>query len=191
MDVFEYRASKTVNTDGVCETYNITEGDLGGLFVRLKNVIISETHTQWDIAFLETYIKLNMVPRSLRWEVCPQKGEVELESWFRYFNEAGVNFLCFLVGKKQSKLTKLDEEVKALKESLIPFKDLEEYKDRTNNLLKILDKKEKEQKNKKIKKYNKDYGDYSVFAWQKKLAEEEPSKQDSTMEAITQDDNVP
>lgn len=78
MDIFEYRVSKVVNTEGVFQTYKESDGDLNGFFVRLKNLTISEIHTQWDIAFLETYITLNMVPRSLRWEVCPQKGELEL-----------------------------------------------------------------------------------------------------------------
>lgn len=73
MDVFEYRASRVVNTEGVFETFKESDRDLSGLFVRLKNLTISEIHTQWDVTFLETYIKLKMVPRSVRWEVCPQK----------------------------------------------------------------------------------------------------------------------
>lgn len=126
--------------------YNERENDLGGFFVRLKNLTISEIHTQWDVAFLETYIKSGIFPRSLRWEVRPQKGESELEEWFRYFNEAGVNFLRFLVARKKSKLTRLDGEIKALKDSLSPYKEVEEYKERTINLLKTLDKEEREQK---------------------------------------------
>lgn len=95
---------------------------------------------------------------------------MELEEWFRYFNEAGVSFLRFLVSRKNSKLARLDGEIKALKDSLLPYKDVEEYKERTINLLKVLDKEEKEQKIKKRKKYNRDYADYqtnNVFAWQK------------------------
>lgn len=75
MDIFEYRASRVVNTEGVFKVYKEDEGDLSGLFTRLKNLTVSETHTQWDIAYLETYVKNNMVPRSLRWEVSPQKRQ--------------------------------------------------------------------------------------------------------------------
>lgn len=132
MDVFDYRATKVVNTDGVFQTYTETDGDIGGLFMRLKNLTILEIHTQWDVGFLETYIKLNMVPRSLRWQVYPQIGELEFEEWFRYFNEAGVKFLIFLVSRKNSKLTRLDGEIKSLKDNLLPYKVGEEYKDRTN-----------------------------------------------------------
>lgn len=92
MDVFEFRATRVVNTEGVFEPFKEGDGDLGGLFMRLKNLTISETHTQWDIAFLETYIKHHMVPRSLRWGVCPQMGEVDHEGWYKYLNKAGISF---------------------------------------------------------------------------------------------------
>lgn len=172
MDIFEYRASRAVNTDGVFEVFSNSDNDLSGLFMRLKNLLISEIHTQWDIAFLETYIKNTMVPRSLRWEVCPQKGEDQLEEWYKYFNEAGVNFLRFLVKRKGAKLTRLDEEVKKVKEKLAPSMNSEDYKSSSSGLLKSLEKEEKEQKLKKRKKYNRDLQDYQsnlVFEWQKKL----------------------
>lgn len=70
--------------------------------------MVSEIHTQWDIALLEQYVSNKMVPRSLHWEVSPQKGELELQEWFQYFNEAGVKFLEFLVQRKKCKLTRLD-----------------------------------------------------------------------------------
>lgn len=76
----------------------------------------------------------------------------------------------FLVARKNSKLARLDGEIKTLKDSLLPYKDKEEYKDRTNHLLKTLDKEEREQKIKKRKKYNRDYEDYqmnSVFDCEK------------------------
>lgn len=76
MDVFEYRSSRVIKKDGVFEINGELEGDLGGLFIRLKNLLISEIHTLWDIAFLDQYISNAMVPRSLRWEVGPQKGEL-------------------------------------------------------------------------------------------------------------------
>lgn len=48
MDIFDYRPTRVVNTDGVFEVFKEDEGDLSGLFRRLKNLTVSETHTQWE-----------------------------------------------------------------------------------------------------------------------------------------------
>lgn len=175
MDVFEYRSSRTVNKNGVFKAKGELEGDLGGLFMRLKNLMISEIHTQRDIAFLEQHVTDSMVPRSLRWDVSPQRDELELEDWFKYFNTAGVAFLEFLIKRKNNKLAHLDVEIKLIKEKLSPHVTSEEYKERSSNLKKLLEKEEVEQNNKKRKKYYRDVGDYKnglVFDWQKILASE-------------------
>lgn len=162
-----------VKKDGVSEINGEPEGDLGGLFMRLKNLMVSEIHTQWDIAFLEKYVSDNMVP----WEIIPQKGESELQEWFQYFNEAGVKFLEFLVQRKKCKLTRLDTEIKSIKDKLSPHINSEEYKEQSTNLKKLLEKEEIEQKNKK-KTFNRDVSDYKtgiVFEWQSKiLGNEQP-----------------
>lgn len=78
--------------------------------------------------------------------------------------------------EKKRKLTKLDSEIKTLKDSLLPHRHSEEYKDGITHLLKVLDKEEKEQKAKKRKKYKRDFNDYEAslfFEWQKKLAAEQ------------------
>lgn len=102
MDVFDYRINRSVNTEGVF-TLLKTDTEIGGLFLRLKNLMVSELHLDWDIAFLEQYSKERMVPRGLRWNVYPQQGDLELEPWFRYFNEAGIALLGFLIEKKTTK----------------------------------------------------------------------------------------
>lgn len=185
MDIFEYRATKVVNIEGVFEAFKGDEGDLGGLFMRLKNLTISELHTQWDIAYLNTYIKNQMVPQSLRREVSPQQGDVQLEDWFAYFNTAGIEFLKFLVGRKNNKLVRLDEEIKTIKDKLTPFKESTDYQDKSSSLLKILDKEDKDQRIKKKKKYNRDLGDYQgvvVFEWQKKLLADQTNTINEAME---------
>lgn len=88
MDVFKYRASREVKTIGVFEIRGDLPGYLGGLFINFS------------------------VPRSLRWDVGPQRGELELEEWFKYFNEAGVKVLKFLILTQKSKLARLDGEIK-------------------------------------------------------------------------------
>lgn len=81
MDVF---------TEGIFIISKGDDSDLGGLFMRLKNLTVSEIHAQWDIAFFEQYLSDNIVPRSLWWEISPQKGEMQLDEWFEYFNVASL-----------------------------------------------------------------------------------------------------
>lgn len=118
-----------------------------------------------------------MVSRSLRWDVNPQKEDSELAEWFKYFNEAGVNFLQFLIAKKKRKLTVLDSEINNIKSKLMPFKSESEYMQRSDALKSIFNKEESEQKMKKKRKYNRDVKDYSdnvVFRWQV-IAPSDPS----------------
>lgn len=175
MDVFDYRSSRVIAKDGIFEIGDAPVSDISGMFMRLKNLMVSEIHTQWDILFLAQYVTDSMVPRSLRWEVSPQKGETDFQDWFQFFNEAGGKLLQFLIKKKNDKLARLDGEIKIIKEKLSPFKDSEEYKEKSMNLRKILEKEETEQKIKKKKKFCRDVGDYkagSVFVWQSKIAAE-------------------
>lgn len=171
MDVFEYRAARTVNTEGVF-TVAGNDTEIGGLFMRLKNAMVSELHLQWDVAFLEQYISEHMVPRSLRWDIHPQQGDPDLDSWYKYFNDAGTEFLGFLNSKKKNRLQVLDREIKELKDKLLQFKNSQEYHSLSSNLQSFLEKEDREQKNKKHKKYSRDAGDYKsglVFGWQKTL----------------------
>lgn len=171
MDVFEYRTARSLNTEGVFTNTN-PNSEMSGIFIRLKNLMISELHLQWDTAFLEQYIKEQMVPRGLRWDIHPQQDELDLESWYKYFNEVGIKLLGYLVEKKRIRLSLIDTEIKDLRDKLIPFKTSAEYIALSNNLRNVLEKEEKDQRNKKQKKYNRDYTDYtthSVFNWQKKL----------------------
>lgn len=169
MDVFDYRAQVVTDTLGVFDGNDDPRDDISGCFLRLKNLTTTEIHTRWDIAYLEEYVRENMVPRSLRWEVNPQKGDNELIEWFKYFNEAGVQFLKFLIAKKTRKLASLDFEINTIKSKLFPFKNEPEYIQKSDTLKAILIKEETEQKIKKKKKYNrdkKDYKDNVVFKWQ-------------------------
>lgn len=130
-----------------------------------------------------------MVPRSLRWEVAPQKGELELLEWFQYFNQAGVTFLDFLVQRKKSKLVRLDMEIKLIKDKMSTYTNSEEYKERSTVLKKLLEKEEIEQKNKKKKKYVRDMGDYkagAVFVWQSKISTQGDDISDPPTTSISQ-----
>lgn len=195
MDIFEFRATNMVNVEGVFEAYTNDESDLGGIFMRLKNLMVSENHTKWDIAYLETYTKHSMVPRSLRWDIAPQKGDVDLEGWFKYFNQAGISLIKFLIERKTFKLAKLDDEIKNIKEKLHPYMGSEEYSVKSQSLMKILEKEDKDQRIKKKKKFNRNLSDYHgkiVFDWQKKLLEELAKQNNNEMEiSTTMDPNTP
>lgn len=130
-----------------------------------------------------------MVPRSLRWQISPQRGETELEEWFKYFNQAGLSLLQFLIDIKTAKLTKIDTEIKVIKDKLSTNRDSDEYRERSQNLLKILEKEDRDQKYKKKKKYNRDLNDYCnnvVFDWQKKLLEDLAGQTNTEMEISIQ-----
>lgn len=53
-----------------------------------------------------------------------------------YFNKAGLSLLQFLLVKKKQQLLKLDEEIGALKEKLVPFKNNDDYNKRSEVLKK-------------------------------------------------------
>lgn len=79
-----------------------------------------------------------MVPRGLRWDILPQQDEVDGEAWYHYFNEAGVNLLCFLMDKKRIRLALIE------------------------------DKEQRNKKQKKYTRDANDYRSHLVFNWQKK-----------------------
>lgn len=115
-----------------------------------------------------------MVPRSLRWEVSPQKGETDLEGWFVYVNDIGIQFLQFLLGKKHNKLKTLNDEICSVRDKLSPLKFHDVYKQKSDHLRLFLEKEDNDQKIKKKRKYNRDLADYSnqvVFKWQIKTDE--------------------
>lgn len=111
-----------------------------------------------------------MVPRSLRWDIHPQQCDTDLESWFKYFNEAGTKFQNFLITRKRNRLSVLDREIKEMKDSTLLYKNSIEYNSLLSNLQAHLIKEDRDQRIKKHKKYSRDIGDYksgAVFGWQK------------------------
>lgn len=102
----------------------------------------------------------HMVPRSLRWGVHPQQGDTDLESWYKYFNEAGTKFLNFLITRKRNRLSVLDSQIKEFKDGLLIYKKSIEYHFLSSNLQAPLIKEDRDQRNKKHKQYSRDIGDY-------------------------------
>lgn len=98
-------------------------------------------------------------------------ANLELDLWFRYFNETGISLISLFLGKKRARLVIIDKEIKDIREKLLPFKATPEYYSLSTNLKTHLEKEEKEQRVKKQKKYTRDASDYKnhqVFSWQSK-----------------------
>lgn len=158
-----------VNTEGVFVATG-SDTEIGGLFLRLKTVMVSELHLQWDLVFLEQYVSEHMVPQSLRWDVSPQHGDTDLDSWYKYLYEASITFLSFLITRKRNRLSVLGREIKELKNGPLIYKNSSEYNFLSSDLQAHLIKEDRDQRNKKHKKYTRDIGDYksgTVFGLQK------------------------
>lgn len=138
MDIFEYHKNRRINPDEVFDEASLETDGIWGIFMRLKNVLISELHTSWDIVSLERYLNEKMIPRSFRWHVYPGRGDKELNEWFLYFNAVGLDFLALLVFKKRSKVAKLQQEINEIKEKLVPMNKEGLYQVYTKDLWEIM-----------------------------------------------------
>lgn len=47
---------------------------------------------------------------------------------FQFFNDAGIDFLTFLVDKKKKKVSRLNQGIKDIREKLNPFNQEEAYR---------------------------------------------------------------
>lgn len=78
MDIFDYwKGRKAISSNVLAEEQN-GPSDHRGTFMHLKTTMTTQIHIQWDILFLEQYVKDSMIPRSLGWNVFPEKNDEEL-----------------------------------------------------------------------------------------------------------------
>lgn len=113
-----------------------------------------------------------------------------LQSFFKENDTPEVTPLTQWETHKTTKLARLDTEIRTIKDKLSPNKESDEYRKRSLNLLKVLEKEDKEQRIKKKKKYNRDLANYQnsvVFEWQRKLLNDAIANQsNNAMETSTQ-----
>lgn len=60
----------------------------------------------WDVNTFDQYIKENIAPRRLRWEIPPNDGlddKESMEEWFEFFNNKSVEGVKFRLKRKQKK----------------------------------------------------------------------------------------
>lgn len=112
---------------------------------------------------MEKYLKDNMIPRKLRWDIPINdslKEDEDVNEWFSFFSIKGKEVLEFLIKWKQRKLGILEKQIKDLLTRLEPMKDTAEFVKLSNDLNKSMQRKDLETKNTKKKKYLRDLGDY-------------------------------
>lgn len=166
MDVFTYMDKRKINLEEVfnASNSNITKNlDLESLMRRLGHNMEKKVSLWWDTCTFETYLKKNLVPRRLRWDVPPNDGLSDQESneeWFKFFNDKGLELLRFLLERKQRKIKMIDQNIAQLKEELEVYKETTEFKTLTTQLNKDLMKKDKEVQQRKSKKYTRDTKDF-------------------------------
>lgn len=67
-----------------------------------------------NIATHEQYIKENIVPRRLRWDVPINDGLLDQESieeWYKFFNDKGAELMEFITKRKQRKLALINQQI--------------------------------------------------------------------------------
>lgn len=107
MDVFTYMESRHINLDEVFNPQNHTrKTDLESLMRKLGHHMEKKVNLWWDTNTFERYIRENIVPRRLRWEVPPNDDLMDKEmmgEWFEFFNSKSLECLMFLLERKQKK----------------------------------------------------------------------------------------
>lgn len=121
---------------------------------------------------MEKYLKDDIVPRKLRWDVPLNDGligEDDIQEWYMFFNNTGKEVMEFLIKPKQRKMKMVEGQIKEFREKIEPFKTTAEYAKQMGILQKMCKKKDLENENVKKKKYLRDIGNYQkkrVFRWQ-------------------------
>lgn len=107
-------------------------------FKHLRSALDKQVITWSDVFTLGKYIKDNITPRRLRWDVAPKNGLVDKDledQWFSFFNHTEKRLLEIIVARKERKLKLLEANINAIKSKLGPSIVTGEYKDKMKQLL--------------------------------------------------------
>lgn len=100
------------------------------------------------------YLKDNMVPRKLRWDVPINDGlmgEEDIEEWYVFFNGKGREVMECLVKRKHCKMRLIEGQMKDIRDKIEPFKDTNDYNKHMGKLQKNMQRKDVENRNTKKK----------------------------------------
>lgn len=178
MDIFKFRNERTLNMEELFKQDNVEPKPVEGELRKLESILSKELRTLCDIATLEHYIKLKMVPQRLRWDLDIHEGDETYETkefWSQFFNKCGLLLLETLVERKKKRLEIMTQEIKRAEMNLEIHKDKEVYKHLSGNIKNKLEKEELEIKKRKQRKFKRDSWDYKnnqLYSWQKQQVHE-------------------
>lgn len=175
MDIFHYRNNRKVNLEEVFNL-NITSENFETVesnFRTLEKLMNRELRLWWDVATLEKYLTMKMVPQQLRWSLQIYDGDDSIESkedWNEFFNQCGLQLISKLVSKKQTQLGTLNQQIESLKLKMEPDINTPEAARLSGNLQKSLEKEDEVIQKRKQKKMQRDLMDYrskQIYRWQR------------------------
>lgn len=157
MVVFTFMENRNVNLDEVFNPQNKTRNtDLESLIRKLGHHKEKKVNLCWDTNTFERYIRENIVPRCLRWELPPNDcltDKESMEEWFEFFNSKSIEGLKFLLERKQKKTRRLEQLIEEIKQKLEPHKESPDFNKFATQLNKDLIAKDLEVHQCKMKKY--------------------------------------
>lgn len=141
---------------------------------KLETLMIKELRALGDVAALEHYIELEIVPQRLRWDLEIHEGDESQETktfWNEFFNDCGLLLLKTLVERKKQRLNILNKEIKELEGVIRPHNTTEVYKNLASSIKTKLDREENDIKQRKHRKLKRDMWEYKteqIYKRQKK-----------------------
>lgn len=175
MDPFAFFDNRELDLEDLFSDKKTKEDDIAQLFKKLGHCMDKKSNVWWDRSTMEKYLRDNLIPRKLRWDVPINDGLLgvdDVDEWYTFFEGKGREVMEFLIKRKQRKLTLLDKQIKEIRDKMYPFRETPEYNKLMGELQKNMQKKDLENKNGKKKKYLRDLEDYQnkrVYRWQSTL----------------------
>lgn len=175
MDIFQYRTSRKINLEEVFKIDIVTDNfdTVESNFKSLQKMMNKELRLWWDVATLERYLQMKMVPQQLRWSLQIYDGDdssAAKDDWWQFFNHCGLQLVSKLVTKKQGQLRSISQSIEELQHKLEKDKNTMEFTQLSDNLKKIMEKEDSEIQKRKQRKMMRDLADYQsklIYRWQK------------------------
>ncbi|XP_056391757.1 uncharacterized protein LOC130284884 [Hyla sarda] len=149
---------------------NVAPPDMLTLTRQMEDLMIKEMRTWWDHQTLTTYLEKSLVPRGLRLKKRPVKNYSQkcINKWDLALLDCSAKLISYIIEEEESELQTMQKELDTLKESLLPYKNHEEFAKLEQSILKKLDLVESnimEIKKTKFPRDTEDYNNDQVFSW--------------------------
>lgn len=138
MDIFGYMNTRNIDIEAIFSREQVTSNqDMHGLLKQLKHTLEKQLRVWWDISTLEMYVTEKITPRRLRWDVNPNDAIDNtdlMKDWYSLFNKCEGELLRNIIKRKQFKMRGIESNITEIKNLLLPFVHLKEYKDKEKEL---------------------------------------------------------